>query len=415
MNGFKIKKIGRLLALLMIVQAIFMAPIAKAEEIVQERVDEIGINAYSAMAIDVETGEVIYHKNETEKVQIASLTKVMTALVISERFNLDKKITSKKNYREVLKVYSGPQMLKGGIKKNETFKSRELFNVMLSYSANDATLLFADTISGSDAKFVQLMNSKAKKLGMSKTHFVNSNGLSSKKLGNGQYSTAKDYSKLIRAAVKSKAIMTAAKNKQVKVVTNFRSETYKSTNTLLSKYEGVFGLKTGTTNKAGSCLASLCQIGSKTYAIVTLGGTGHSKADRDHMLIYDAIKGEDLSQYVSSSLTGLEDFADHYYGDQENYALHVMDQKTLILQYPQGDRVEALILEGVSTSKVKATDYTEWTLTGKGKLESGMELGTVSLCIRTDAEGTLKVIYGTGNAGDLFLPTQDVIFSPVNE
>lgn len=415
MNRSLTQKIGLFLMFILLIQGTVLQPYSFSQSSVQNRVDEIGLNARSAIAIDVKTGAVVYRKNENEKVQVASLTKIMTALVVTEKLNLNKKIKSKKDYKDVLKVYSGPQMLRGGIKKGEEFNAKELFNVMLAYSANDSTLLFADAISGSEAKFVQLMNAKAKKLGMTKTHFVNSNGLSSKKLGNGQYSTAKDFSKLVRAAVKSKTIMAAAKNKQVKVKTNLRSETYKSTNTLLSKYEGVCGLKTGTTIKAGSCLASVCVIGNKTYAIISLGGTGHSKADRDHMLIYDAIKGKDLSSYVVQSTTNLEDLADHYYGSEEGYALHVTDATTLILQYPAEDKVHALIVEDALATKIKAQTYTEWTITGSGHFEDEAALGKIILSLRVYADGTLQVAYGTGASGDLFLPTQNIDFEPMNE
>lgn len=270
------------------------------------------INSYAALAFNVNTNEIVFRKNTTEKLYLASITKLMTALIITEKYNLSQNIVSKKNYKSELIKYNAPQVLSGGaIRKGEIFNARDLFKVMLVYSANDTTLLFADQIAGSQKAFVSLMNKKADALGMKNTVFRNPNGLSTAGDEVGQCTTLEDMALLLKVVIKNPQIMDVVKLQSVVLKSNYRTNTYKSTNLLLSQYAGIYGLKTGMTSKAGNCLSSIADIGDDDYVIITLKANKRSAAASDHMKLYDALKKAHIvekvleTEYVEPPLTDL--------------------------------------------------------------------------------------------------------------
>ncbi len=254
------------------------------------------INSEACVIYNLDTDELLYEKNSQEPRYMASVTKLMTALLISENFKLDGTIKSKKDYKKDIKRYKGAMVLidtKGKlmpIKKNEVFSARALFDVMLLYSANDAALLFADTVGGSQAKFVAKMNAKAKALGMKSTRFTNPHGLSSAGDEINQYTTAADVALLAKAAYRNSDIMRSVNLKQVTLKSNFRMRKYSSSNKLMSLRSGVLGLKTGYTDLAGNCFTSIVRIGTDDYLMVSLGSKTRSGMFNDHVALYNWIE-----------------------------------------------------------------------------------------------------------------------------
>lgn len=254
------------------------------------------IASQACVIYKLNTDELIYEKNSHQSRYMASVTKLMTALIISENYNLNGVIKSKKDYKNDMKKYRGPMVLtdnKGRqmpIKKNEVFSARDLFDAMLLYSANDAALLFADTVGGSQANFVTKMNAKAKSLGMYNTRFTNPHGLSSGGDEVNQYTNAADVAILAKAAYKNADIMRSVGLKQVLLKSNYRTRTFCSSNKLMTLRSGVLGLKTGYTDLAGNCFTSIVRIGTDDYLVVSLGSKNRSDMFNDHLVLYQWIE-----------------------------------------------------------------------------------------------------------------------------
>ena len=286
-HAHKMRQISRLLLVVMMLTQVFSG-IAYAEELPFSE----PLASQACIVKDLSTGKTLYQQAGQQKLLMASLTKMMTGLIVSETYSLNKSIKSKKDYKLLLSHYSGAMSLvdsKGRQKpilKNEVFKAKELYNVMMVYSANDAALLFADTISGSEKAFVKKMNARAKSLGLKNTRFTNCHGLSSSGDEVNQYTTAEDVAKLAQAAYRNPQIMAAVGQKTILLTSNYRTGAYKSGNSLLSLRTDVKGLKTGYTKLAGNCFASIVSLDGKDFLIVTLNSEFRSKMFKDHQLIY---------------------------------------------------------------------------------------------------------------------------------
>lgn len=155
------------------------------------------LTARAAVVLHAGNGGILYGKNPHLRLPPASTTKVMTALVVIERLPLDRPVT-------VSKRAWGAAPSKAGLVPGASYRVEDLLTALLVSSSNDAAVALAEAVSGSEWRFVALMNEKAKKLGMKNTRFVNASGLPDKKLK--QYTTAYDLALLMRQAVKNRWI-----------------------------------------------------------------------------------------------------------------------------------------------------------------------------------------------------------------
>ncbi|MCI2058885.1 MAG: D-alanyl-D-alanine carboxypeptidase [Oscillibacter sp.] len=219
--------------------------------------------------MDVDSGRVLYAQNENARMLIASTTKVMTALVAIENGNLASTVSIKKSETLV----EGTSMY---LQEGEKLTLETLLYGLLLCSGNDAALAIADAVGGSCAKFVSMMNDKAKELGMTRTSFANPNGLDDPK----HYSTALDMAKLARAAASNETLMRIASTKRVTI----GGRTMTNHNKLLTYLDGCVGLKTGYTKAAGRTLLSCAVRGGQRLVAVTLQD-GNDWAD--HETLYD--------------------------------------------------------------------------------------------------------------------------------
>ena len=206
----------------------------------------------------------LYGKEVHKRVIPASTTKVMTALLVMEHLPLDKYITVSKRatYPEPTKLY---------LKAGEKFKVRDLLYAILLKSANDASVVLAEAVAGSEKKFVKMMNAKAKKIGAKHTKFANSNGLPSKNVS--QYTTAYDMYLIFRKALMYPFFRDAIK-KKTKVIRSKggRKFTLKTHNKMLFKgwRRNIYG-KTGYTRAAGKCFVGTLQKGESTLIMAVFG------------------------------------------------------------------------------------------------------------------------------------------------
>lgn len=205
----------------------------------------------------------LYGKGVHDRVLPASTAKVMTALVVLDRLNLDDYVTvsSKATKAQPTKLY---------LKPGEKYKVRDLLYAILIKSANDASIVLAEAVAGSHWKFVQLMNAKAKKIGAKHTKFSNSNGLPSKAA---QYTTAYDMYLIFRKALRHRFFREAIKPKYKTITSKAgRKIKLKSHNKILfmNWKKKIYG-KTGYTRAARACFVGTMKKGGSTLIIGVFG------------------------------------------------------------------------------------------------------------------------------------------------
>lgn len=205
----------------------------------------------------------LYGKRVHDRVLPASTAKVMTALVVLERLELDEYIT-------VSSRAVGVQPTKLYLKPGERYKVRDLLYAILIKSANDASIVLAEAVAGSEKKFVKMMNARAKKMGAKHTRFANSNGLPTKAT---QYTTAYDMYLIFRKALKHSFFKGAIKHKYKTISSKSgRKIKLKSHNKILFKgwKRKIYG-KTGYTRAAKACFVGTVQKGDSTLIIAVFG------------------------------------------------------------------------------------------------------------------------------------------------
>ena len=239
------------------------------------RADDVVTNAKAAVLIEPESGKILHSKNMDAKLQMASTTKIMSAILTIESGNIDEPFTVDS---EAIRV-EGSSM---GLIEGDTVTKRALCYGMLLPSGNDAANAAAVAVAGSVEDFVALMNKKAEELGLNSTHFVTPSGLDD--FTDSHYSTAYDMAKLAAYALKNDVFREICSTKSISLDLGGRSLWLGNTNKLLGTCEGVFGVKTGFTDKAGRCLITACERGGISLICVTLGD---STDWIDHTNLYD--------------------------------------------------------------------------------------------------------------------------------
>ena len=247
----------------------------------------LDISSKNAILYNMDSGEVIYEKNSDEKVSIASLTKIMTALITIENVeNLDERVILIENDFEGLIEANA---VTAGFTKGEVVTYRDLLYGLLLPSGADAAKALARLVAGSEEKFIQKMNDKVKKMNLKQTNFSTVIGLDDVN----NYSTAKEVSLIFKEALKNKDFKTILTTKEY--TTSDSKLKFKSTiQSNAKKYNidipYILGGKTGTTTDAGLCLATIAKANNVNYMLVTLGALYDKKAPHnieDAKVIYD--------------------------------------------------------------------------------------------------------------------------------
>jgi serine-type D-Ala-D-Ala carboxypeptidase (penicillin-binding protein 5/6) len=216
----------------------------------------------SLLLFDVDTGEVLLRRDPLGRLPIASLTKVMTALVVTQHSGPDEKVRITRSSLH----YSGTGV--GLLPKGRRVRLESLLNGMLIVSGNDAAIALADHVAGNQRHFVSLMNERARTLGLRCTHFVDPHGLSP-----GDRSCVRDLAVLTRLAMANHRITRIVRREHV----SFRfpikgGHLFLSGHNPLIRagYRGAIGLKTGFTEEAGRCLIGVARRHGRTLGIVLL-------------------------------------------------------------------------------------------------------------------------------------------------
>lgn len=212
--------------------------------------------AESAILIDANSQQVLYHKNETKRLYPASTTKIMTMILLFVAIK-EKRI----NWNDTLSCSAYAASMGGSqvyLEENEKMSVNELFKCVAIASANDASVLIGEGIAGSHQEFVKMMNEKAKQLKLVNTHFKNCTGLHDVE----HYTCAKDLATmgayLIKIGGKKLFSVTSLYDSYIREK-NHQKFWLVNTNKLLKQYQGVDGLKTGYTKEAGYCIVTTCK------------------------------------------------------------------------------------------------------------------------------------------------------------
>ena len=216
--------------------------------------------ARSSIIVDLNSGRVLYENNADEVRLIASITKIMTCIIAIEEGDLDKEI---KAGEEILKMYGTSIYLE----LNEKMKLIDLLYGLMLRSGNDASVVIAKAVAGSEEDFVKMMNKKAKEIGMTNTTFSNPHGLDEETKN---YSTARDMAKLSRYAYKNKTYRKIIGTEEYRVKTLNKSYLWYNRMKLLGDYKYCTGGKNGYTPSAGKTLVTTHKKNDLNITIVTL-------------------------------------------------------------------------------------------------------------------------------------------------
>ena len=227
---------------------------------------ELSIKGKSAILIDFDSGNVLFEQNVDEKVQVASIVKLMTTLLTFEeidagRLTLNEKLTTTENASGM----GGSQVF---IDPYVDYTIDEMLKSVIVASANDASVALAEKISGTEEAFVKKMNQRAKELGLTNTIYANASGLPEP----GQHSTARDVAKLTKIVMSHKRYFDYSTIWMDKLVHPSGRETdVVNTNKLIRYFKGCDGGKTGSTDEAGYCLSATAKRGNMRLIGVVLG------------------------------------------------------------------------------------------------------------------------------------------------
>jgi D-alanyl-D-alanine carboxypeptidase (penicillin-binding protein 5/6) len=241
---------------------------------------DLAKNAKSTILMESSTGEIIYERNSDEKLAPASMTKMMSLILIMEaiengNIKLDQIVTVSENASKM----GGSQIY---LEANEKMSVDDLLKGICMASANDAVVALAETIYGSEEEFVKEMNKKARLLGLKNTNFMNATGLDEEN----HYSSARDMALIARELIKHDKVLEYSSRYEDYLRENTNKKFWLvNTNKLIKTYEGMDGLKTGFTESAGYCLTAT--------------------AKRNNMRLIGLVMNEESSNIRNSDMTEL--------------------------------------------------------------------------------------------------------------
>lgn len=273
---------------------------------------EVNFPIYSkgAVLIEASTGKVLYGKNENEKLYPASTTKILTAIIALEKYNLNDKI--KANRSAIIAIPSGYS--NAAIQPDEELTVQELLELFLIHSANEVGYILAEDMSGNIENFATLMNQKAAEIGCKNTHFTNPSGIHDAE----HYSTAYDMALIARYCMQNNAFrnIVSMTSCTINPTDKYEKRYFKNTNDLIdvkSKYyyEYAIGIKTGFTTQAKNCLIAASKKDNMELITVALGAeaTSDGRSGRyvDTINLFDYGFANYKIQQIASANTSVND------------------------------------------------------------------------------------------------------------
>lgn len=287
---------------------------------------ELAPQAVSALLMEASTGTVLYEKNAHEKLPPASITKIMTMLLIMEalqegRITLDEMVQVSEHAASM----GGSQIF---LEPGEQMSVRDLLKGIAVASGNDASVAMAEHIAGTEEAFVDMMNKKAEQLGMKNTRFTNSSGLPAE----GHFTTAYDIALMSRELLKHETITEFTSIYQDYLRKDTENPFWLvNTNKLVRFYDGVDGLKTGYTSEAGFCLSATAKRGNMRVIAVVMGEPDTKTRNREVSRMLDYA----FANYTVHPLFEQGDFITHVHinkGEEQQLPLHAPQQISILMK-----------------------------------------------------------------------------------
>jgi len=315
-------------------------------------------NAKSAIMIETTTGEILYEKNIDERYAPASMTKMMSLLLVMEYIDDGgMKLTDQVTVSENASGMGGSQIF---LKTGEQMSVNDLLKGVAIASANDAVTALAERVAGTTEEFVNMMNKKAKKLGLNNTNFKNVHGLDE----SGHYSSSYDMAMIAKELVKHQKILDYSSIYEDYLREDSEEKVWLvNTNKLVRFYEGADGLKTGYTKEAGYCLTATAKKNGMRLITVVMGEVDSSKRNSEttKMLDYGFDQYELETLLTKNSVIGktniskstkeevsivpLEDVTLlHKKGNKKKNTSYKLELDNIIVPIKKGDKVGTLLL-----------------------------------------------------------------------
>ena len=287
------KKIFRLISILLVILISFEGVCFADDELeeVDENIDSVLVSSnsnyttkepdtYSKHIICIErtTNSVLYEKDAYSKCAMASTTKILTGIIIIENGDLNEEVQISKKAAN-----TGGSTL--GIAEGQKITVESLLYGLFLRSGNDTAVALAEYMSGSVEEFSNLMNEKAKSIGLKNSNFVTPHGLDN----DNHYTTAYDLAILTNYALKNETFLKFVGTKQISVNIGGNQRILNNTNELLGVVKGVYGVKTGFTGNAGRCLVTACKRGDLDIIVVVLGADTRNIRGRDTKLVFEYV------------------------------------------------------------------------------------------------------------------------------
>jgi len=319
---------------------------------------DVEISSKAALLMDANSGKVLYSKNEDEQLLPASVTKIMTLLLAMEAIDSGKiNYDTEFNVSEYAASMGGTQVY---LEQGERQKVDDLIKAIAVRSSNDAAVVMAEGISGSNESFIQLMNKRALELGMENTHFANATGLPT----DNHYTSAYDIGLMSKELLIHKDVIKYLTTYMESIKVGKKkdgTQTMVNTNKLVKDYEGITGIKTGHISEAGHCISASAKRGDLELISVILGGsTSAIRFNEARKLLdygfanYDSVilgqKGDIVAKLPVEK--GTKEFLDIIL-ESDAYALLPKDNKNKverILNYP--DIINTPIKEGATIGEL---------------------------------------------------------------
>ena len=375
----KTRRFFSLFFLLVLMASLVLTPASAADE--ESGVTPPELHCEAMLLVDANTGRMVYGKNEHEQMYPASLTKIMTALLVLEavdsgQLSLDQQITATESAMEGLAADGST----AGIQAGEVLTVEQLLQCMLIVSANEACNILAEQVSGSVDAFVDAMNAKAEALGCEGTHFVNATGLHDSQ----HYTTAWDLYLITKEAMKHEDFMRICDTARATIpatnlseernlyTTNYLIDTWRSLGYI---YSNAHGIKTGSTDAAGYCLSATAERdGMELIAVVLKAKTSEQRFESAKSLLNFGFANYTLTDvYPGQALPPV----DVLLGEQDTVQ-PVLAQSSRIL-------VDKAQLNNV-TSELRLCENVE------APVEQGQKLGEMVISVGGQEQQTIPIV-----------------------
>ena len=357
------------------------------------------ITAESAIMASLDTGDVVFTKNADTKRYPASITKIMTALLVLENTeNLDTEIITVTEF-DVKSLY-GTDSSVGGLQPGEQLTARQMLYYLLMMSANDGALAIAEHYGGTVEKFVEMMNQRATELGMNNTHYVNPHGL----YDSDHYTTAYDVYLLTKAALQHEVFKEIVSTTRYNMPpTNLSGEKLLLTTNMLIDpstayyYKYATGGKTGYHDEAGRCLMSTAEKDGYSYIVVLMKcPVTDSEGNR---VRYEFTDTKNLYEWMFNEFEYKTVFD----------TTSIMGEAPVDLSF-ESDYVSLVPKTGLSAILPKEADISTvkidiklFSETIEAPVNKGDELGTAEISYAGETLGTLQLVAGDSVEGSLIL------------